>query len=76
MKREIRHLPVLLNPILAALSPQPGQSIVDSTVGLGGHSAALLEKIKPNGKLIAIDFDPANIAIATRPSSKSTGGTF
>ncbi|HEX4794129.1 MAG TPA: 16S rRNA (cytosine(1402)-N(4))-methyltransferase RsmH [Humisphaera sp.] len=75
MKREIRHLPVLLDPILAALSPRPGQTIADCTVGLGGHSAALLEKITPNGKLIGIDFDPANLAIA-RTKLEATRGTF
>jgi 16S rRNA (cytosine1402-N4)-methyltransferase len=75
MKREIRHLPVLLNPILAALAPKPGQTIVDCTVGLGGHSAALLDAITPGGKLIGIDFDPANLAIA-RAKLEATCGTF
>ena len=75
MKREIRHLPVLLEPILTALSPRPGQTIVDCTAGLGGHSGALLEKITPNGKLIGIDFDPANLAIA-RAKLESMGGNF
>lgn len=38
--------------------------IVDCTLGLGGHSAALLERIKPDGRLIALDLDPANMAEA------------
>jgi 16S rRNA (cytosine1402-N4)-methyltransferase len=46
------------------LAPQPGQIIVDCTLGLGGHSAALLAAISPGGMLIATDFDTANLAIA------------
>ena len=64
MRLDPRHTPVLLDHVLAALDPQPGQTIVDCTLGLGGHSAAILERLKPNGRLIAIDLDPANIASA------------
>lgn len=64
MKLDPRHTPVLLDHVLAALDPQPGQTIVDCTLGLGGHSAAILERIKPNGRLIGIDLDTANIASA------------
>jgi len=72
--RDVRHIPVLLTPILKVLAPQPGQIFVDCTLGLGGHSAALLERIAPGGRLIATDFDPANIAIA-RSQLESTGAT-
>lgn len=75
MKREVRHIPVLLSQVLDALSPQPGQTLVDCTLGLGGHSAALLEHITPGGRLLAIDFDPGNLAIA-RPKLEATGGSF
>src|ERR1041384_7140332 len=59
-----RHTPVLLSQILEILSPRPGQIIVDCTLGLAGHSAAILERIRPTGQLIAIDFDPANLPLA------------
>ena len=75
MKRDTRHLPVLLADVLDVLDPRPGQIIVDCTLGLGGHSAAILQKIQPGGRLIAIDFDPANIAIA-RQKLASIGGDF
>jgi 16S rRNA (cytosine1402-N4)-methyltransferase len=75
MKRDTRHIPVLLDAVLEILNPQPGQTIVDCTLGLGGHSAAILERIAPTGRLIAIDFDPANIAIAAE-KLKQVGGTF
>ena len=48
---------------------------VDCTTGLGGHSAAILERIKPTGKLIGIDFDPHNLEIAHGKLS-ATGGNF
>ena len=64
MPSDTRHVPVLLDAVLAALAPRPGQTVVDCTVGLGGHAAALLERISPNGRLIGIDFDPANLALA------------
>ncbi|HVT88446.1 MAG TPA: 16S rRNA (cytosine(1402)-N(4))-methyltransferase RsmH [Tepidisphaeraceae bacterium] len=75
MKRDVRHVPVLLEPILQILAPGPGQVIVDCTLGLGGHSAAILERIKPDGKLIGIDFDPANIALA-QAKLATVGGVF
>ncbi len=75
MKRDVRHVPVLLDSVLAALQPKPGDVIVDCTLGLGGHSAALLERITPGGRLIGIDFDPANIQFA-RPRLQLTNGRF
>ncbi|MEA2733949.1 MAG: rRNA (cytosine1402-N4)-methyltransferase [Humisphaera sp.] len=75
MKRETRHIPVLLNDVLRVLDPQPGQQIVDCTLGLGGHSAELLRRIQPVGKLIVLDFDPANLALA-RAKLEQVGGDF
>jgi len=51
------HEPVLLSETLAALNPRPGQNFIDCTFGGGGHSLAILEKIRPDGKLIGIDWD-------------------
>jgi 16S rRNA (cytosine1402-N4)-methyltransferase len=75
MKREVRHVPVLLEHVLQVLSPKPGQQVVDCTLGLGGHAAALLERIKPNGRLIGVDLDPANIRLA-REKLERVGGKF
>ncbi len=58
---EIRHKPVLADDVLQTLHPRPGQTVVDCTLGLGGHSRLLLERITPGGKLIAFDFDQQNI---------------
>lgn len=75
MPRDTRHVPVLLDPVLAALRPAPGQTVVDCTLGLAGHAAALLPRVSPGGRLLGIDFDPANLAIARR-NLEATGGTF
>jgi 16S rRNA (cytosine1402-N4)-methyltransferase len=64
-----------MDATLRALAPMPGHSIVDCTVGLGGHSAALLEHIAPTGRLIGIDFDPANLALA-RAKLLAVGGSL
>lgn len=54
MKRETRHVPVLLDPVLEALAPAPGKVMVDCTLGLGGHSAALLERVRPGGRVLSL----------------------
>ncbi|MGA2439721.1 MAG: 16S rRNA (cytosine(1402)-N(4))-methyltransferase RsmH [Tepidisphaeraceae bacterium] len=75
MTRDTRHVPVLLGAVLDVLDPRPGHIVVDCTLGLGGHAAAILPRIQPAGRLIGIDFDPANIAIA-REKLASISGTF
>jgi 16S rRNA (cytosine1402-N4)-methyltransferase len=55
------HLPVLLDRVLELLDPvsaTPGAIVVDATLGLGGHSAALLAR-HPDLRLIGIDRDPS-----------------
>jgi 16S rRNA (cytosine1402-N4)-methyltransferase len=69
-----RHLPVMPREVLTALEPRPGQVIVDCTLGLAGHAAAILKRILPAGRLIGIDFDPASLARARQRLSKITGG--
>jgi 16S rRNA (cytosine1402-N4)-methyltransferase len=51
------HIPVLLNEVIEYLDPKSGQNFVDATLGGGGYTAAILEKIKPGGKVLAIDLD-------------------
>lgn len=58
------HVSVLLNEVLEALQPQPGQHIVDGTLGGGGHTRAIAAKVGPEGAVLAIDRDPAAIAAA------------
>jgi len=58
------HIPVLLNEAVEGLRPQLGGCFVDCTVGLGGHAAAILERISPSGRLLGIDDDPEAIKVA------------
>jgi 16S rRNA (cytosine1402-N4)-methyltransferase len=58
------HVPVLLDEVIAGLQAQRGGYFVDCTVGLGGHAAAILEKISPSGRLLGIDADPEAIKIS------------
>ena len=51
------HTPVLMDEIIQALAPQPGKTILDATLGGGGHSLALAEKLEPGGTLIGLDRD-------------------
>jgi 16S rRNA (cytosine1402-N4)-methyltransferase len=51
------HRPVLLTPLIESLQPRPGQIAVDATLGAGGVTAALLERVSPGGRVIAIDRD-------------------
>ena len=51
------HKPVLLKEILEIFDPKPGQLFIDGTANGGGHTFAILDKIKPNGKILAIDKD-------------------
>ena len=58
------HIPVLSNVILRLLDPRPGQVIVDGTVGAGGHTRLLAEKVAPTGRVIGLDQDPTMLDLA------------
>jgi len=60
----ITHKPVLLKEVLEALEPAPGKTIVDCTVGLGGHAEAIVAAISPGGRLVGIDRDAQALEIA------------
>ena len=51
------HIPVLLREVIEALAIQPDGVYVDCTFGGGGHARAILEKLGPDGRLIAFDQD-------------------
>ncbi len=58
------HIPVLLDQVLAGLSPQSGEVYVDGTAGLGGHACAIAGRIAPDGRVILCDLDAGNLAKA------------
>jgi 16S rRNA (cytosine1402-N4)-methyltransferase len=55
------HRPIMVREILEVLAPQPGDFVVDCTLGYGGHAAALLAAIQPGGRLIGLDVDPIEL---------------
>lgn len=59
-----RHASVLLDGALDALVHDPAGAYLDGTFGRGGHSRAILERLSPEGRLLAIDRDPQAIAEA------------
>ncbi len=61
---EPRHVSVLPVEVLAALAPKPGEIFIDATVGAGGHSRLLAERVLPDGRLIGLDRDPAMLELA------------
>ena len=63
MTGEFRHVPVLLNETLDSLKIRPDGTYVDCTAGGGGHSAAILERLGANGRLIMIDTDPDAVKV-------------
>ena len=52
-----QHRPILVDEVLRHLAPQPGERGADVTLGYGGHCEALLEKLRPDGQLLALDVD-------------------
>ncbi|MBX3118724.1 MAG: 16S rRNA (cytosine(1402)-N(4))-methyltransferase RsmH [Fimbriimonadaceae bacterium] len=61
---EKRHDPVMVEEILRDFNLQPGMTVVDGTLGLGGHSSEFCKRIAPSGKLIGFDWDAGMMASA------------
>jgi 16S rRNA (cytosine1402-N4)-methyltransferase len=55
---ETDHVPVLADEVVTTLDPRPGETIVDGTFGAGGHATLLAQRLRGDGKVIAIDRDP------------------
>jgi 16S rRNA (cytosine1402-N4)-methyltransferase len=58
------HVSVLLDEVLDLLSPPPRATLVDGTLGAGGHSRALLERAGPGSTLLGLDRDPTALELA------------
>ena len=55
------HVPVLQNTVLDVLKPQKGETVLDVTLGLGGHARAFCERIGEKGSFIGLDADSENL---------------
>ena len=72
-----RHVPVLLDRVVALLHPaldHPGAVLIDATLGLGGHSEAVLARC-PHARVIGVDRDPQALAMS-RERLASYGDRF
>ena len=75
------HRPVLLEQVIDSLAIVADGRYLDATFGRGGHSRAILERLNENGRVIAIDRDPAAIAygkqqFAAEPRLELIHGNF
>ena len=52
------HISIMVQEILGFLNVQPGQVGVDATLGYGGHTRAMLEKLQGRGHIYGLDVDP------------------
>ena len=58
------HVPVLRDEVLDWLQPRDGGLYVDGTLGLGGHTQAVLERSAPSGRVIGFEWDAEALARA------------
>src|SRR5947209_19888669 len=61
---EPRHVAVLPAEVKELLAPAPGQTVVEATVGGGGHARMLAEQVGPSGRVIGLDRDAAMLEVA------------
>jgi len=72
----VAHVPVLLEAAVDALNIIEDGTYVDATFGRGGHSARILERLGPSGRLIAIDLDPEALAVGRERFGADARVTF
>ena len=60
------HIPVLFDEVLALLQPKANGRYIDGTLGAGGHTAGLLQKSAPSGRILVFDKDAEAIAFAKK----------
>ena len=69
----MRHDPVMVREILDLFDLQPGQTVVDGTLGLGGHTRKFAEQVFPAGKVLGLDWDSQMLGEAHRRLSDMEG---
>ena len=62
---EFKHYTVMKNEAVDALECTNGKIYVDCTLGGGGHSELILQRIQPDGRLISFDIDKEAITAAS-----------
>src|SRR5256885_11585391 len=62
-----RHVAAMPGEVLELLAPAPGQILVDCTVGAGGHTRLLAERVGPTGRVLGLDRDAGMLDLARGP---------
>ncbi len=62
--QEISHIPVMVDEVLNWLVTTPDGWYVDGTAGTGGHIAAILSRLSPEGRVLGVDLDAGSLAVA------------
>lgn len=68
--QEFKHFSVMANEAVDSLNCEPGKIYVDATLGGGGYSELILQKIQPHGFLYAFDIDDDAINASKKRLSK------
>ncbi len=66
------HAPVLRAEVLQQLAIKPDGVFLDGTFGRGGHSRAILDRLGPDGRVLAIDRDPAAVEVGRELAKRDT----
>ena len=74
MEAPVRHEPVMLREVLAALDVRPGGRYVDCTLDGGGHAEAIMNAASPGGTLLGIDEDIDVMSLARERLSRFGDG--
>ncbi|SEH53895.1 MULTISPECIES: 16S rRNA (cytosine(1402)-N(4))-methyltransferase RsmH [Atopobiaceae] len=74
MTGEYRHIPVMINEVLAELDPKPGEVVCDCTLGGAGHSVEMAKRIQPDGLSLGIDQDDMALAAASERFEREVPG--
>lgn len=64
------HTPVLLTEVIEGLQVRPDGIYLDCTFGRGGHTRAILDKLAPHARVVAIDRDPEAVAVGRALAAK------
>lgn len=68
---DYQHIPVLLEEVINILNPKEGENFVDATLGGGGYSGKILNKIGLSGKLLSVDLDQEALKKAEEEKAKN-----
>lgn len=71
MSEPKKHIPVMVDEVMACLEPQKNQCMMDMTLGAAGHFGLLAEKVGCSSNMIGVDRDPMCIEVAKQKFPES-----